>query len=160
MYILCIDKLYYSMSISCLYIYIRMILSNYLENYLIFWIDTGYPPSSRDTAPIAGVNIKCLGFFQMGLQHFEVLPPVFFPVGTKSGIVWKRCLELIWKRCYNKLYKSTSLKTSWQHKVKNSTSEVKQCWCSFCCWSEISNEFSWKCMKMCSKTSLTFAVHR
>ena len=27
----------------------------------------------------------------MGLQHFEVLPPVFSPVGTKSGIVWKRC---------------------------------------------------------------------
>ena len=27
----------------------------------------------------------------MGLQHFEVLPPVFSPVRTKSGIVWKRC---------------------------------------------------------------------
>lgn len=94
MYILCIDKLYYSMSISCLYIYkndsfqLFGKLSDFLDRYRI-------PPSSRDTAPIAGVNIKCLGFFQMGLQHFEVLPPVFSPVGTKSGIVWKRCLELI-----------------------------------------------------------------
>ena len=69
-------------------------------------------------------------------------------------VPWKPWTHL--KKMLNKLYKSTSLKTSWQHRVKNSTSEVKQCWCSFCCWSEISNEFSWTCMKMCSKTSLTF----
>ena len=160
MCILCIDKLYYSMSISCLYIYIYKNdsfqlfgkLSDFLDRYRI-------PPSSRDTAPMAGVNINVLVSFKWAFSTLKCSHLCFLLSGPKVALCGKGAEKTHLKKMLNKLYKSTSLKTSWQHRVKNSISEVKQCWCSFC-WSEISNEFSWTCMNMCSKTSLTFAVHR